>query len=171
MHTLTRSRASYLAGLLRPQIIKDLDLHRHGLEYLPRDPSSFTPGEPGGPYEGQGLFFWQDAAKTRASIEQFSRTDADALEEDEDVLAGLRDVVQPLLDHPPLANETVRNKGLSGYHHCRACVRTLQLKESIRGVHLPGSLAQPSHRHGPAAYHHRPSQGPGQVELVRGRVA
>ncbi|EDQ90250.1 uncharacterized protein MONBRDRAFT_16518 [Monosiga brevicollis MX1] len=125
------SRASYLAGLLRPQIIKDLDLHRHGLEYLPRDPSSFTPGEPGGPYEGQGLFFWQDAAKTRASIEQFSRTDADALEEYEDVLAGLRDVVQPLLDHPPLANETVRNKDLSGYHHCRACVRALQRKELI----------------------------------------
>lgn len=37
------SRASYLAGLLRPQIIKELELERHGFKYLPRDPSSFTP--------------------------------------------------------------------------------------------------------------------------------
>jgi phytoene dehydrogenase-like protein len=42
------SRASYLAGLLRPQIITDLGLEKHGFKYLPRDPSSFTPmGEPG----------------------------------------------------------------------------------------------------------------------------
>jgi hypothetical protein len=37
------SRASYLAGLLRPQIIEDLNLERWGFKYLPRDPSSFTP--------------------------------------------------------------------------------------------------------------------------------
>lgn len=37
------SRASYLAGLLRPQIISDLGLEKHGFKYLPRDPSSFTP--------------------------------------------------------------------------------------------------------------------------------
>ena len=36
------SRFSYLAGLLRPKVIAELDLHRHGLEYLPRSPSSFT---------------------------------------------------------------------------------------------------------------------------------
>jgi len=42
------SRASYLAGLLRPQIITDLALEKHGFKYLPRDPSSFTPtGEVG----------------------------------------------------------------------------------------------------------------------------
>ena len=37
------SRASYLAGLLRPQIIKDLELKKYGFEYISRDPSSFTP--------------------------------------------------------------------------------------------------------------------------------
>jgi hypothetical protein len=34
------SRASYLAGLLRPQIIKDLELEKYGFKYLPRNPSS-----------------------------------------------------------------------------------------------------------------------------------
>lgn len=37
------SRASYLAGLLRPSVISELELHKHGMEFLPRDPSSFTP--------------------------------------------------------------------------------------------------------------------------------
>lgn len=37
------SRASYLAGLMRPQIIRELGLEKHGFKYLPRDPSSFTP--------------------------------------------------------------------------------------------------------------------------------
>ena len=67
------SRASYLAGLMRPQIIEDLELERYGFKYLPRNPSSFTPGEQGGPYEGQSLLFWEDAAATKASIAQFSK--------------------------------------------------------------------------------------------------
>jgi thioredoxin reductase len=37
------SRASYLAGLLRPHIIEELNLPKYGFKYLPRDPSSFTP--------------------------------------------------------------------------------------------------------------------------------
>ena len=37
------SRASYLAGLMRPRVIEELGLERHGFKYLPRDPSSFTP--------------------------------------------------------------------------------------------------------------------------------
>ena len=37
------SRASYLAGLLRPRIIKELELEKFGFKYLVRDPSSFTP--------------------------------------------------------------------------------------------------------------------------------
>lgn len=42
------SRASYLAGLLRPKVIKELDLMRSpsfpkGIKYYQRDPSSFTP--------------------------------------------------------------------------------------------------------------------------------
>ena len=36
------SRASYLAGLLRPVVIRELNLQDR-FHYLPRDPSSFTP--------------------------------------------------------------------------------------------------------------------------------
>src|SRR5271166_5201610 len=37
------STASYVNSLLRPEIIRDLELRRHGFAMLPRNPSSFTP--------------------------------------------------------------------------------------------------------------------------------
>src|SRR3989442_14629974 len=37
------STASYVNSLLRPEIIRDLEVERHGFELLPRSPSSFTP--------------------------------------------------------------------------------------------------------------------------------
>ena len=37
------STAAYVNSLLRPEIIRDLDLKRHGFAMLPRSPSSFTP--------------------------------------------------------------------------------------------------------------------------------
>src|SRR6476660_1347242 len=37
------STAAYVNSLLRPEIIRDLELKRHGFEMLPRTPSSFTP--------------------------------------------------------------------------------------------------------------------------------
>src|SRR5438034_2190162 len=37
------STASYVNSLFRPEIIRDLELKRHGFAMLPRNPSSFTP--------------------------------------------------------------------------------------------------------------------------------
>src|SRR5215211_1248452 len=37
------STAAYVNSLLRPEIIRDLELKRHGFKMLPRNPSSFTP--------------------------------------------------------------------------------------------------------------------------------
>src|SRR6266540_2328779 len=36
------STAAYVNSLLRPEIIRDLELPRHGFEMLPRSPSSFS---------------------------------------------------------------------------------------------------------------------------------
>ena len=44
------STASYVNSLFRPEIIRDLELKRHGFSMLPRSPSSFTP-LPDGRYE------------------------------------------------------------------------------------------------------------------------
>src|SRR5213593_5206987 len=37
------STAAYVNSLLRPEIIRELELARHGFEMLPSNPSSFTP--------------------------------------------------------------------------------------------------------------------------------
>src|ERR1700756_5484396 len=37
------STAAYVNSLLRPEIIRDLDLKKYGFAMLPRSPSSFTP--------------------------------------------------------------------------------------------------------------------------------
>src|ERR1700722_20157650 len=37
------STAAYVNSLLRPEIIRDLELKQHGFHMLPRNPSSFTP--------------------------------------------------------------------------------------------------------------------------------
>ena len=88
-----------MAGLLRPQLIEDLNLERHGFKYLVRDPSSFTPtldghGGPGAG-GGRGLLLGSDAAATAASIAQFSPRDAERFVEYEEFLGRAREVRTP----------------------------------------------------------------------------
>ena len=49
------STASYVVSLLLPEIVRDLDLERHGYRILKRSPSSFTPLE-----DGRSLFLGSD---------------------------------------------------------------------------------------------------------------
>jgi phytoene dehydrogenase-like protein len=69
------SVCSYVVSLLRPQIIRDLDLPRHGFEVLPLD-GTFTP-MPDGDY----LWRVNDHGRTRREIVRHSRLDAEAYDE------------------------------------------------------------------------------------------
>lgn len=89
------SRAAYVAGLLRPAVIRELALERHGLKLLRRDPSSFTPLP-----DGRGLLMGADGAATRASIAQFSARDAQRYLDYERMLDRAARVIEPLLDSP-----------------------------------------------------------------------
>src|SRR5215211_1406234 len=53
------STAAYVNSLLRPEIIRDLELRRHGFELLPRNPSSFSPFP-----DGRSLLLGPDRAMT-----------------------------------------------------------------------------------------------------------
>ena len=68
------STAAYVNSLLRPEIIRDLELARHGFEMLPRSPSSFTPFP-----DGRSLLLGPDKAMTQREISKFSSRDAEAL--------------------------------------------------------------------------------------------
>src|SRR4051794_31354616 len=67
------STAAYVNSLLRPEVIRDLDLKRHGFEMLPRSPSSFTPFP-----DGRSLTMGPDRAMTLKEIAKFSPKDAEA---------------------------------------------------------------------------------------------
>jgi phytoene dehydrogenase-like protein len=111
------SRGSYLAGLLRPKVIEELDLFKHGIKYLVRDPSSFTPSLVNGPNAGKYLLLGSDDQKNWDSIAQFDKRDADAYPKYEEFLYKVRNVVQPILDHAPMnlldsnntLNDTIRH--------------------------------------------------------------
>src|SRR6266487_1910417 len=68
------STASYVNSLFRPEIIRDLELGRHGFELLPRSPSSFTPFP-----DGRFLLMGPDKDLTQRQVAQFSARDAEAL--------------------------------------------------------------------------------------------
>ena len=65
------STAAYVNSLLRPEIIRDLELPRHGFELLPRSPSSFTPFP-----DGRFLLMGPDNELTRQQVAKFSERDA-----------------------------------------------------------------------------------------------
>ena len=97
------SRASYLAGLLRPKVLNELELkEKYGLEFIIRNPSSFTPTRLNDPlYKGKHLMFWNgdDAQKSYESIAQFSENDVKAIDEYEEYLEEIRELLQPFLDN------------------------------------------------------------------------
>src|SRR5947207_2643239 len=89
------SVASYVVSLLRPEIIRDLDLPRHGLEILPLD-GTFTP-MPNGDY----LWRINDHAKTHREIARHSKLDAEAYDEYGQAMVEMARFVKPILNMTP----------------------------------------------------------------------
>jgi phytoene dehydrogenase-like protein len=89
------SVCSYVVSLLRPEIIRDLDLPRHGLEILPLD-GTFTP-MPNGDY----LWRVNDHAKTRRQIARHSKLDAEAYDEYGKAMVEMARFVKPILNMTP----------------------------------------------------------------------
>jgi phytoene dehydrogenase-like protein len=89
------SVCSYVVSLLRPEIIRDLDLPRHGLEILPLD-GTFTP-MPNGDY----LWRVNDHAKTRREIARHSKLDAEAYDEYGKAMVEMARFVKPILNMTP----------------------------------------------------------------------
>jgi phytoene dehydrogenase-like protein len=90
------STAAYVASLVRPRIVRELELARHGYVLLPRDPSSFTPLP-----DGRGLLLGRNAAANRREVAAFSRRDAERLPAYEAMLGRIAAALEPLLDEAP----------------------------------------------------------------------
>jgi phytoene dehydrogenase-like protein len=86
---------SYVVSLLRPEIIRDLDLPKHGLKILPL-PSTFTPME-----NGDYLAAWDDHDLTRREIYRHSPKDAEAYDEYSRVMARAAKAIKPIINLIP----------------------------------------------------------------------
>src|SRR5881397_2968219 len=100
------SECSYVVSLLRPEIIRELDLPRHGLEILPLD-GTFTP-MPNGDY----LWRVNDHAKTRREIARHSRIDAEAYDEYGKAMIEMAHFVKPIMNMTPPDPASLNPKGL-----------------------------------------------------------
>ncbi|MGE0551791.1 MAG: phytoene desaturase family protein [Gemmatimonadales bacterium] len=91
----TFSVFSYVVSLLRPEIIRDLELPRHGLQILPLE-STVTP-LPSGDYLGS----WADPDQTRREIYRHSPRDAEAMVEFGRLMHHMAMAVKPILGMIP----------------------------------------------------------------------
>ena len=100
------SVCSYVVSLLRPEIIRDLDLPRHGLEILPLD-GTFTPMP-----NGDHLWRVNDHGKTHREIARHSKTDAEAYDEFGKAMQTMCRFVKPILSMVPPDPATLNPKEL-----------------------------------------------------------
>jgi phytoene dehydrogenase-like protein len=89
------SVCSYVVSLLRPEVIRDLDLPRHGLEILPLD-GTLTPM-----LNGDYLWRMDDHARALREIARHSKVDAEAYEEFGRAMLQLCRFVKPILSMTP----------------------------------------------------------------------
>lgn len=91
------SVCAYVNSLFRNEIVRDLELKRHGFQMLPRRPSSFTPFP-----DGRYLLLGPDRELNYREISKFSRRDAERYPQYERWLESLADFLEPtLLQTPP----------------------------------------------------------------------
>src|SRR5512143_457684 len=102
------SEFSYVVSLLRPEIIRDLELPKHGLKILPL-PSTFTPED-----DGDYLAAWDDHDLTRREIYRHSPKDAEAYDEYARVMARTAKAIKPLLSIVPPDPSSLNPRDLVG---------------------------------------------------------
>ena len=88
------SVVSYVVSLLRPEIIRELQLPRHGLHILPLD-GTFTP------LDGDHLWRTDDHAHTMRELRRWSIPDAEAYQEYGQLMAQMARFIKPILSMTP----------------------------------------------------------------------
>ena len=124
------SECSYVVSLLRPEIIRELDLPRHGLEILPLD-GTFTPMS-----NGDYLWRMNDHGRTVREIRRHSRVDAEAYEEFSKMMTPMCRFVKPILSMIPPDPTALKPKDLMQLHSLLQRFRALSSDERYTLVQL-----------------------------------
>jgi phytoene dehydrogenase-like protein len=99
---------SYVVSLLRPEIVRDLELPRHGMELLPLE-STLVP-LPGGDY----FATWADPDRTRREVSRHAPRDVEALDEFGRLMHHMAMAVKPILGLVPPDLTSLSPRDLAG---------------------------------------------------------
>jgi phytoene dehydrogenase-like protein len=91
----TFSVCSYVVSLLRPEVIRELELAKHGLKVHPQD-HSFAPME-----NGDCLISYADEAQAREELKRHSLRDADMAPKFSNLMYKMAFAVKPILEYLP----------------------------------------------------------------------
>ena len=114
------STTSYIASMLRPEVIRDLSLARHGLRMVPCDPALLVPFP-----DRTVVPWWADRERTVREIARLSPADARTFVRVDDELKKLARYLQPFFLEPP---PDVHVRGLAGV------LEALRVGRRFRGI-------------------------------------
>jgi phytoene dehydrogenase-like protein len=124
------SVCSYVVSLLRPEIIRELDLPQHGMELLPLD-GTFTP-MPNGDY----LWRVNDHYKTRREIARHSRLDAEAYDEYGKAMIEMGRFAKPILAMTPPDPTSLDPRGLLELLSIGKRFRAMRFHDRVNQIQL-----------------------------------
>lgn len=121
------STLDHKAGPLLPQVIKDLDLKRHGLEVIKPEVRSLALNPNGPP-----LCLWEDQARAVNEINHVSTADAKSYPEFENSFARIGKVLAPLLAMTPPSIDSPAASELWGLGKMGLSFRSLGKQDAYR---------------------------------------
>lgn len=124
------SVCSYVVSLLRPEIIRDLDLPAHGLELLPLD-GTLTPM-----LNGDYLWRMNDHNRSRREIARHSRKDADAYDDYGMAMVEMGRFAKPILGMTPPDPMSLDPRGLLDLLSVGKRFRGMRYHDKVNQVQL-----------------------------------
>ena len=108
---------SYVVSLLRPEVIRELELAKHGLQIVPLD-AVWVPKE-----DGDELALYSDPASLREEIKRHSKRDAEMIPKYNKMMYKIVGAVKPILGYVP---PNPANPGLRGIRTLSDFLKHLQ---------------------------------------------
>ncbi|HTS06167.1 MAG TPA: NAD(P)/FAD-dependent oxidoreductase [Candidatus Eisenbacteria bacterium] len=132
------STTSYIASMLRPEVISELRLADYGLRMIPCDPAIQVPFP-----DGHVVPWWADRERARQEFSKISTKDAARFVHVDDQLKKLARYLQPFFMEPPPEIDTNSFKGWSGLFRIGKRFRGISNAEVSQLVSfLTGSLGE-----------------------------
>ncbi|HLQ13558.1 MAG TPA: NAD(P)/FAD-dependent oxidoreductase [Steroidobacteraceae bacterium] len=132
------STASYIASMLRPEVIRDLKLGSYGLKMVACDPSVQVAFE-----DATVAAWWSDPARMRGELQRFAPEDIEAFFAAERELRHLSHFLEPFfMEAPPDAQASGWRKAWQGLRLMRRMSRLSGADLAELTQLLTGSLAQ-----------------------------